>query len=149
MRKIYRAAMAASALASAGVAVPASAGTTIILNGVNSISNLGARQGYRIAAKYWESVLTNNATVAFNVGFASLDPGVLAQAGSARLDVATSTIYQAMLAQSSSSLDASAMASLTAQMAAGGGTGVNMVLSSLDDTSITYFDADHGRGTNN
>lgn len=144
-----RYALAASALAVATVAAPVSAGTTIQLNGVDSITNAGARYGYRIAAKYWESILTNNATIAFDVGFASLDPDVLAQAGSTRADVATRTIYNAMLNRSSSTLDASAMASLTAQMAAGGGTGVNMVLSSLDDPSVTFFDTSHGAGTNN
>ena len=146
MSKFRTAALAATLLGAASVSVPASAGTTIILNGLDTISNNGARNGYKIAAKYWESVLTNNATVAFNVDFAQLDPGVLAQAGSARTDVATSTIYAAMLAKASSSLDASAMASLSAQMAAGGGSGVNMVLSSLDDTSVKFYDTDHTGG---
>ena len=153
MKKLRYAALAASALAAVSVSAPASAGTTIILNGIDNIQDAGARQGFRIAAKYWESILTNDATVVFNVGYAALNPGVLAQAGSARTDVATSTVYNAMLATGNSSLDASAMSSFTAQMAAGGGTGVNMVLSSIDDPSTTYFDTDHndytGFGSNN
>lgn len=149
MKNVRYAALAASALACVAAATPASAGTTIQLNGVENIANASARQGYKIAAAYWESVLTNNATVAFNVGFAQLSPGILAQAGSARTDVATSTIYNAMLATGNSALDTQAMASLTTQMAAGGGTGVNMLLSSLTDPTVKFLDTSHGVGSNN
>jgi len=149
MTNLKYAALAASALACASVAAPATAGTTIQLNGINTITNANARLGYTIAAKYWESVLTNDATVVFNVGFAPLRTGVLAQAGSTRADVATSTVYSAMLSTGNSALDTAAMGTLTTQIAAGGGTGVNMVLSSLTNTSNKFFDTSHGVGTNN
>lgn len=146
MKKFRFAALAAVALVGAGVASPALAGTTIILNGVESIGNAGARKGYQIAAKYWESVLTNDATVAFNVGFASLAPDVLAQASSNRTDVRTKVIYDAMMASGNSALDATAMASLTAEIEAAGGNGVNMRLSSVDlGTGFTFFD-DYSEG---
>jgi hypothetical protein len=145
MKKFRYAALAASALAAVSVSAPASA-STIVLNGIDSIANTDARIGYRIAAKYWEQMLTNNATITFNVAFSGLGPGILGSTGSRRIDTATSSVYSAMLATGNSALDAQAMGSLTSQIAAGGGTGVNMVLSSLEDTSNTYFDADHSGG---
>ncbi|WP_375290729.1 NF038122 family metalloprotease [Qipengyuania sp.] len=148
MSKLRSAALAASALAAVSAATPASA-TTIVLNGLENIRSYEAQIGYQIAAAYWENMLTNDATVVFDVAFSELDDGILGSTGSARLDVATSTVYAAMAATGNSALDASALASLSAEIAAGGGTGVNMRLSRLDDTSVTYFDTTHGPGSNN
>ena len=43
-----------------------------------------ALAGFEQAANFWESVLIDDATVNITIGFSSLDPGVLAQAGSER-----------------------------------------------------------------
>lgn len=148
MLKFRSAALAASALAAVSVATPASA-TTIVLNGLENIQSYNARLGYQIAAAYWENMLTNNATVVFDVAFRELAPTTLGSTGSERLDVSTSLVYSAMAATGNSALDATALASLGAEIAAGGGTGVNMLLSRLDDPSQTYFDTSHGFGSNN
>lgn len=149
MKSLRTVALAASALATVTVGAQASA-ATIILNGIDSITNAGAKRGYEIAAAYWANMLTNDATIVFNVGFAPLAPGVLAQAGSERLDVSTNLIYSRMVATGNSALDAIATASLGAEIAAAGGNGVDMRLSRLSDTSVTYFDTTHnGANSNN
>lgn len=143
-------ALAASALAAVATFAPAPAhASTIVLNGLDSITDYRARNGYRIAAAYWENMLTNDATIVFDVAFAALRPGVLGSTGSAKLDVATSTVVAAMQRTGNSALDVSALGSLGVELANGGGTGVNMRLSRLNDVSDTYFDTTHGPGTNN
>ena len=132
--------LAVAALAAASLAAPASAQTVINLNGIDSISNYQAKQGYKIAAAYWESVLTNKATINLNVGFEALEEGVLAQAGSYRGDVAVTSVYYALAATGNSALDAAAVASLTTQLAAGGGYSVNALVSSVADVSVTIND---------
>ncbi len=138
--KIFRsAALAASALAAVATATPASA-ATIVLNGLESISNPSARRGYTVAAQYWENMLLNNTTVKLNVGFASLAPGVLAQAGSTRTDVLVTTAYSALIANANSALDVAAITSLGTQIATGYGYSVNALVSSLDDVNVTIND---------
>lgn len=139
MKHLRKAALAATALASLAVATPANA-ATILLNGVDSISNAGARAGFKIAAKYWESMLTNNATVNFDVALAALKPRVLAQAGSTRADIAVTTAYAALAANANSALDAVALGSLATQIAGGGGYSVDALVSSLADVTTTIND---------
>ena len=45
-----------------------------------------AEQGFNIAAAYWGSILTNNATINLGVRFAPLDEGVIGSTGSTRQD---------------------------------------------------------------
>lgn len=148
MKKLRIAALAACAMAC--VAGASSAGAaTIVLNGLGTITNTGARQGYQVAAKYWENMLTNKATVVFDVGFAALRPGVLGSTGSERLDVPTNVIYNAMAATGNSALDAIALSSLRAEIIAAGGNGLDMRLSRLSDPTATYFDTTHGGANSN
>ena len=143
MKTIRTTALAASALAAVLITTPASA-STIVLNGVDSITSAGARQGFKIAAKYWEDQLTNNTTIVFNVDFAALPPNVLGSTGSTRGDANVTTVYNGLVNKAQSALDAQAVASLTSQLIAGGGTGVNANVSSVEDLS-TSFDANNSR----
>jgi hypothetical protein len=55
---------------------------TINLNDIGGVTGSKAELGFRIAADYWESVLTNDAVVNFDVGFSNLGPNVLGSTGS-------------------------------------------------------------------
>ena len=102
-------------LASLNVAAPANA-LTFVLNSTDAGTALGtqARLGFEIAARYWSTVLTDNVTVNLNIGFRSLDPGVLAQAGSNRSLLSMNQIYSALAADATSTFDASSVANLQA-----------------------------------
>lgn len=72
-----------------------------------------AYMGFRIAADYWESVLTNDAIINISAGYQSLNPGVLGQAGSSLIQyVPVSVVYDALGANATSALDAQALGSL-------------------------------------
>ena len=49
-----------------------------------------AEQGFKIAAAYWESVLTNNVTLNFGVGYSALPTGVIGSTTSAGMDYSLS-----------------------------------------------------------
>lgn len=105
-------------LASAA-AGPASA-LTITLNDIGGVSGSQAAVGFRIAAKYWESVLINPGTVNLNVGYSNLGPGVLGSTGSALATfVPISDYYGALAATQTSALDAMAVANLSPLNATG------------------------------
>lgn len=55
----------------------------IDLGGVNGSK---AEQGFKIAASYWGSMLTNNATINLGVRFAPLASGIIGSTGSTRVD---------------------------------------------------------------
>lgn len=115
MHRITTMKHAVAALLVAGAATPALAGPTIHLNDIGGVAGSPAEQGFRIAAKYWESVLTNNVVLNFDVGFAPLGPGVLGGTSSALATyVPISAYYGALAATGTSALDAQAVANLSA-----------------------------------
>lgn len=59
---------------------------TINLIDLGGVAGSQAQQGFELAADYWGSILTNNATINLGVGFSSLPPHVLASTGSRRAD---------------------------------------------------------------
>ena len=93
-----------------GTTAPALAGPTINLIDIGGVTGTQAEQGFKIAAKYWESVLTNNNVVLnFNVGYSSLGPGILGSTGSTLATyVPVSTYYSWLGTTGNSSLDATA-----------------------------------------
>ena len=118
VKTIRTTALAASALAAALIATPASA-ATFVLNGLGDITNASARAGFVAAARYWSSVLTDDATIYVNVGFSSLDPGVLGQTGSSGYYDDASIIAGQMVFDQTSLLDVSAVASIADVTATG------------------------------
>lgn len=110
-------ALASVAAAAASLAAPAHALNIVLhdMGGTASVAGTPAEQGFKIAAKYWESVLTNNTTVELNVGYGGLGPNVLGSTGSNLLtSVPVSSFYGALGASASSALDAQAVANLSA-----------------------------------
>jgi hypothetical protein len=104
MRKALLALAAGTTLAAA----PAHA-LTINLLGLDSFTSVQAQRGFTVAARYWESVLTNDAVVNFQVGYESLDPGVLGGTRSNLQQYVSIDAYKAVLgATGTSALDAQA-----------------------------------------
>lgn len=102
------------------ISVPASAQTHIVLNDIGGVSGSPAELGFRIAASYWESVLTDNVTIEFDVGFEDLGPNILGGTGTElREYVPVAEYYAALAAHSNSTLDATAVANLASLSPAG------------------------------
>lgn len=75
-------------------------------------NNPAAYNGFVQAGNRWSSLFTDNVTINFQIGFASLSPGTLAQAGSVDASYAYSSVRNALIADASSSLDSLAIANL-------------------------------------
>jgi hypothetical protein len=71
-----KASAAAAALLATVVATPASA-LVINLNDIGGVTGSNAEAGFNIAAAYWQSVITNDVTINFDVGFSALGPNIL------------------------------------------------------------------------
>ncbi|RSV41984.1 PEP-CTERM sorting domain-containing protein [Sphingomonas sp. ABOLE] len=94
-------------------AQPAAAQTKIVLNDIGGVTGSPAELGFKIAASYWESVLTNNVTLHFDVGFAKLGPNILGGASSnLYTNVGIDSYYGALAATGTSALDASVLSHL-------------------------------------
>jgi len=110
-----------SAIAAGAVAASAPAGAvTIVLNDIGGVTGSQAELGFRIAANYWEKVLTNTATINVNVGYSNLGPGILGSTGSSLATfVPIDAYYNALGATQTSALDALAVANLSPLSATG------------------------------
>jgi hypothetical protein len=106
--------LAAAAAALALSALPATAGVVINLIDKGGVTGSEAELGFRIAANYWERVLTNDAVINFNVSYAGLGPGILGSTGSTLAEfVPISGFYSALNANGQkSAIDMSAVANL-------------------------------------
>lgn len=101
---------AGGAAALLALAAPAAAQTSIVLHDVGGVTGTPADLAFRIAAHYWESVLTNTATIHINVGFAALDPGDLGGTSFRYYDGISVAGYQTVLTVTgNSALDAQAV----------------------------------------
>jgi hypothetical protein len=109
MHITHRLTSIAAALLMVIVAAPAAAGPTINLIDMGGVTGSKAEQGFKIAAKYWESVLTNDVVLNFNVGFSKLPPNVLGGTSSNLFQFVPITAYYDLLnAGGNSALDAQA-----------------------------------------
>jgi hypothetical protein len=123
--------LALSAVAAIALAAPAQAKLKINLIDDGTVAGTKAQEGFRIAAAYWESVLTSDAVINFNVGFDHLGPNVLGSTGSTLSTYVPISAYQgALAAKSNSALDAVAVAHLSSLSATG----------SLNVTVPDYYD---------
>ena len=84
----------------------------------NFTSSKGASQqafaGFIAAGNLWSSYFTDNVTVNIDIGFSSLGGSILAQAGSYQSSFAYSSVRTALIADSTSLLDTTAVANLQA-----------------------------------
>ena len=105
---------ALAALLIAGAAAPALAGPIINLIDIGGVAGSPAQQGFKIAAKYWESVLSNDVVLNFQVGFSPLGPNILGGTRSSLLEyVPIRDYYNVLSATRTSALDARAVAHLS------------------------------------
>lgn len=120
LTKIRLALLASVAGCALAASAPAGA-LTINLNDIGGVAGSPAERGFAIAAKYWESVISNDVTLNINVGFSDLGPGIL---GGTSSNFATfvpiSGYYGALAATGNSALDAMAVANLSPLDGAGG-----------------------------
>ena len=83
---------------------------------LNDLGGVGAgtqaEAGFLAAIALWTSFIADNVNIRLDVGFSSLAPGVLAQAGSARAVVSYATYRDALIADGTSADDATAIANL-------------------------------------
>lgn len=105
----------------ASSAVPAQAVNINLINLGGVERGTDAYRGFEIAARYWESVLTDNITVNLAVGFSKLDEGVIAQAGSTGSVQSLFSTTVGLINDQSSALDTQAVTSLTNQLFFGPG----------------------------
>ncbi|HEY9108358.1 MAG TPA: NF038122 family metalloprotease [Roseateles sp.] len=104
------------AAAAAALVAPVRAATVILhdIGGAAQVTGTPAEMGFKIAAKYWESVLTNNAAIELNVGYGGLPPGVLGSTGATLAQfVPIIDYYDALNLTKTSALDLMAVATLS------------------------------------
>lgn len=102
-----------AAIATAMAAAPSSA-LVINLIDTGGVTGSNADLGFKIAARYWESVLTNNVTMNIQVGFSDLGPDILGGTRTALYTSVPMADYYNILAAntSKSTIDNQALASL-------------------------------------
>jgi hypothetical protein len=96
-------------LATAVIAVPSAHALTINLVNTGGVTpGTAAYTGFAAAAYYWQSVLSDNVTVTFEVGFTSagFDPTTLGSASSSSSDKTQTAWRNALIADATTALDA-------------------------------------------
>ncbi len=112
--------IALAAVAAVALTAPAQAKLKINLIDDGTVAGTKAQEGFRIAAAYWENVLTSDAIVNFKVGFDHLGSDILGQTGSSLSTYVPIGAYQNALAHTgNSALDAVAVANLSSLSANG------------------------------
>jgi hypothetical protein len=101
----------------AGAAILCCASTPAAALKINFIDNgtvagTPAEIGFKKAARFWETVITNDATVNIAIAFEDLGPGILGGASSSLYLVPIEVVYGQLAATGTSALDAEAVANL-------------------------------------
>jgi hypothetical protein len=102
---------------------------------------------FTAAANIWSSIYADNVTVKLTVGTGALASGVLAQAGSRRINYSYGQVRDALTADATSALDATAVANLNP------GSSVGLLMNRVSDnpngaTSFTGFVDNNGSANN-
>jgi hypothetical protein len=104
MNSIFRGALACGAMIGA-FATPAHA-LKIVLTDTGGVAGSPAAAGFRAAARYWESIITNDVTLNVNVALASLSRNTLGSAGSAQIARSVTDVVSAIrMGASASAVD--------------------------------------------
>ncbi len=103
-----------------------------------------AQQGFQDGADFWRGFLNDNITVNLTIGFRSLSPGVIAQAGSTLLQTTYADVSDSLRSDLRSADDQTATGSLP------GGSGVNFLINrtSANGNSATPY-LDNNNSANN
>jgi len=110
-----------SLAAGAMMSATSASALTIELNNIGGVTaGSQAEYGFTVAAKFWESVFTNDATLRIDVGYSNLGAGILGSTGSTLATYVDIGDYYGLLgATGTSALDAQAVANLSPLSAAG------------------------------
>lgn len=132
-------------------AMPARA-ANIVLVDLGGVKGSPAEQGFNIAASYWSSILTNNATINLGVRFAALPQNVIGSTGSRAADITVAQWESRVNATKSNSVIDKNIVLPTLNNANGVSLISNGPASNTDpnnDTSIAaqYYDAGVSRAT--
>jgi hypothetical protein len=137
--------------AAASLAAACAQATTINLVDLGGVAGSPAEQGFQIAAGYWGSLFTNNATINLGVKFAPLATGIIGSTGSTRMDYTVANWETAINAtKSGSALDQSivlptlnggGISGLTVGVGAGGNndTSVSALLNGTQTASKVLY----------
>lgn len=130
----------------------ANAATKINLIDLGGVTGSQSEQGFKIAANFWERVLTNDVTINLGVSYAKLAPNVIGSTGSTRRDTTVSAWKNGVLnTRSNYTLDQTAV--LPTLNAAGGvsfiGQGTRPAPTAADPSAVqqdtnsqVYIDGD-------
>lgn len=101
---------------SGAVLSPSAQALSFVFTDVSQGGSMTADQlsGFQAAANFWSSKLTDNVTVYINIAFDNLGPNILGGTGSTFVSTSYSNIRQALTADATSAIDASAVGSLQA-----------------------------------
>ena len=99
---------------------PAHAITFNIHNSGGFTTGSDVYKGFMAAAAYWSSVLTDNVTINFDVGYVPMSTGLLGTTSSHLTSVSAAAVEAALRRDATSALDARAVANLPALSPAGG-----------------------------
>ena len=78
-----------SGVAAASLVASGADALTINLVDNGTVAGTAAAQGFAVAARYWESVLSNNVTINLGIAYGPLGPNILGGTGSRRVDFTT------------------------------------------------------------
>lgn len=148
---IKRALGGVALFAMAATSVPASA-LNIVLRPDSTFTSApngaAALQGFKVAANFWNTFLTNDATIYLNVSFRALGAGIIGSTGSTRAYAETTDVYSQLKATGTTALDGVATANLR-KLSAAGGVGYRMPPAfipatgmGLDTTAGSIYDND-------
>ena len=103
-------------LAAAGVLLSTGSANALTINLIDlgGVAGSPAEKGFALAARYWESVLTNDVTMNINVGFEDLGPNVLGGTSTSLYTYVPIDLYYDLLADNAtkSAIDNAALATL-------------------------------------
>jgi hypothetical protein len=127
-------------IAAAGLIASSADAATINLIDEGGVTGSPAQQGFEVAAAYWGSVLSNNATINLGVKFAALGPNIIGSTGSTRSDTSVAAWKNAVIAtRSGYSLDQTAV--LPTLNAQGGASFVTngAAMDGNNDTAVQFY----------
>jgi PEP-CTERM motif len=123
----------------AAISLAAGSAHAAVINLVDlgGVTGTKAQWGFQIAANYWASILTNNATINLGVGYAPLRQGVIGSTGSRQVDLSVANWEARVNAtKSNSAIDTGiVLPGLTTGGISGLTTGVDS--SGNNDTTVT------------
>lgn len=133
----------AAVLGLVAAAAPAQAQLKINLIDNGGVAGSPAEMGFKIAAGYWESVISSNVTINLGIGYSALDAGVIGSTQSSRYSVPVLGALQQLVATGNSALDSAVV--LPQLYQSGSAVGVQMIRNAptngtrgIDPTKVFY-----------